>query len=147
MATSALILLALQAGVPTAARPAESGVVALRAEKALTCEYESNRVIDDAVVLIEDGRIRAIGPASEVAVPDAAIVHDYGDRWLCPGLIDLHSHVGGSRGDINDMVYQLNSELRVTPDARGRCWPPARPGSRRSSSSLDRGRTWGGPAC
>ncbi|MEL6907332.1 MAG: hypothetical protein AAFP22_18135, partial [Planctomycetota bacterium] len=128
MATSALILLALQAGVPTAARPAESGVVALRAEKALTCEYESNRVIDDAVVLIEDGRIRAIGPASEVAVPDAAIVHDYGDRWLCPGLIDLHSHVGGSRGDINDMVYQLNSELRVTPDARGRCWPPARPG-------------------
>ena len=27
----------------------------------------------------------------------------------------LHSHVGGSRGDINDMVYQLNSELRVSP--------------------------------
>jgi imidazolonepropionase-like amidohydrolase len=29
-----------------------------------------------------------------------------------PGLVDVHSHVGGS-GDINEMVYQTNPELRV----------------------------------
>src|SRR5205823_12278551 len=29
-----------------------------------------------------------------------------------PGLVDVHSHVGGA-GDINEMVYQTNPELRV----------------------------------
>jgi imidazolonepropionase-like amidohydrolase len=29
-----------------------------------------------------------------------------------PGLVDAHSHVGGT-GDINEMVYQTNPELRV----------------------------------
>ena len=132
MSTAALILIAVQqassallGGLPPAVGEAvqvrvaasreESPTIALRARKALTCEYESNRAIDDAVVLIREGRIVAIGTSDEVEIPEGAIVHDYGDRWLSPGLIDLHSHVGGSRGDINDMVYQLNSELRVTP--------------------------------
>ena len=38
---------------------------------------------------------------------------DLGSRWLAPGMIDLHTHVGGS-GDINDMVLQTNEGLRVS---------------------------------
>lgn len=93
----------------------EPQVTVLRAAKALTCSWTTNEVIRDAALVIVDGRIAAIGPASEVEVPAGAEVIDYGDRWLIPGMIDLHSHVGGSRGDINDTVYQLNSELRVAP--------------------------------
>ncbi|MEM6673655.1 MAG: amidohydrolase family protein [Planctomycetota bacterium] len=89
--------------------------VVLRAAKALTCSYDGPRTILDPVVVVEDGRIVAIGRDGEVDVPDDAEVIDYAGRWLTPGLVDLHSHVGGTRGDINDMVYQLNSELRVTP--------------------------------
>ena len=97
------------------AMASEEPWVAILAGKALTCEYESNRAIDDPVVLVRAGKIAAIGSAEDVEIPDGATVVDYGDRWLVPGFVDLHSHVGGSRQDINDMVYQLNSELRVTP--------------------------------
>src|SRR5262249_61832131 len=37
---------------------------------------------------------------------------DLSDKFAMPGLVDVHSHVGGS-GDINEMVYQTNPELRV----------------------------------
>ncbi|MGD2016876.1 MAG: hypothetical protein PVJ89_02065, partial [Planctomycetota bacterium] len=99
----------------TAAPAVQGEAVVLRAAKALTCEYDGPGFILDPVVVLRDGVIEAIGPAGEVEVPEGAEVIDYGDRWLAPGLVDLHSHVGGSRRDINDMVLQLNSELRVTP--------------------------------
>ncbi|MEM1452608.1 MAG: amidohydrolase family protein [Planctomycetota bacterium] len=113
--------LALSAVLATYAAPDPNGpaaaaeVVAVRASKALTCSDGGPAMIVDPVVLVQDGRIAAIGPASEVDVPEGAEVIDYGEAWLAPGFVDLHSHVGGSRGDINDMVYQLNSELRVAP--------------------------------
>jgi imidazolonepropionase-like amidohydrolase len=39
---------------------------------------------------------------------------DLGDAWLMPGMVDLHSHVGGTF-DINDAVFQGNTGLRVAP--------------------------------
>lgn len=109
------LALALLGADPQGTAAEGEGVIALKAEKALTCEFESNRAIDDVVVLVKRGKIVDIGTAGDVAIPEGAEVIDYGERWLTPGLVDLHSHVGGSRGDINDMVYQLNSELRVSP--------------------------------
>jgi hypothetical protein len=34
-----------------------------------------------------------MGPTAEVAVPDGALVVESGDRFLLPGLIDMHVHV------------------------------------------------------
>ncbi|MDG1481832.1 MAG: amidohydrolase [Myxococcota bacterium] len=48
--------------------------------------------IEDGVVLIEDGRISAVGVG--IAVPEGAEVFDAEGRWLTPGLIDVHSHMG-----------------------------------------------------
>lgn len=120
MLTAALLPLALT-GLGALSAPAAGasvggeGMVAIKARKALTCAVDGPQAIADPVVLVKDGRIVAIGPEGTVPIPDGAEVVDYGDHWLCPGFVDLHSHVGGNRGDINDMVYQLNSELRVTP--------------------------------
>ena len=88
--------------------------LALRAKKALTAELEGRQVIDDALVLIRDGRIEAVGRAGDLEAPADYELEDLGDLWLMPGMVDLHSHVGGS-GGINDMVYQANPGLRVTP--------------------------------
>ena len=49
----------------------------------------------DGTVLITDGRIAALGPA--VTVPDGARVLDAGGRWLLPGFIDAHTHLGPAR--------------------------------------------------
>lgn len=49
---------------------------------------------DDALVLVEDGRIAAFGPHAEVApgLPEGVEVVDYGQGILCPGFIDAHVH-------------------------------------------------------
>lgn len=43
-------------------------------------------------VLIEGNRIVAVGPVSDVAVPDDAEVVDARDGYLIPGLWDMHTH-------------------------------------------------------
>ncbi|MBL9076757.1 MAG: amidohydrolase family protein [Planctomycetes bacterium] len=68
----------------------------------------------DAGVLVEQaGRIVAVGARAGTTVPAGATVVDHGDAWLVPGFVDLHHHVSGGGGDINDMVAPLNAELRT----------------------------------
>jgi imidazolonepropionase-like amidohydrolase len=54
--------------------------------------------IDGGDVLIEGGRIKAVGQS--LAAPEGAVVIDASGRWVTPGLIDVHSHLGvyGSPG-------------------------------------------------
>lgn len=47
----------------------------------------------DATVLVRDGRIVAVGPAAEVAVPAGAERVDGRGRFLVPGLVDAHVHL------------------------------------------------------
>jgi imidazolonepropionase-like amidohydrolase len=49
--------------------------------------------IDDAILLIEDGRIAGIGPTGSVAIPDGATIIDMSGKTIMPGLINAHGHV------------------------------------------------------
>lgn len=60
--------------------------------------------IRDALVIVHDGTIDWIGPASaapEGVVDRARTSIDLGGGWMTPGLIDCHTHVvyGGTRAD------------------------------------------------
>ncbi len=46
----------------------------------------------DATVLLADGKIAAVGPS--VTIPADAIVIDARGKWITPGIIDVHSHLG-----------------------------------------------------
>lgn len=89
------------------------GGLALRTTKALVAANEGLQVVDHALLLVRDGRIEAVGPARELEVPEGYAHLDVGDAWVMPGMVDLHSHVGGSRRDINDTVFQANPGLRI----------------------------------
>lgn len=84
--------------------------MAFRVAKVVVMD-EQDSVVNNAVVLVSDGKIEAIGPASSVQIPDGYEVLDYSDRWLVPGLVDCHNHTAGSLVDLNDMVYLTNPGL------------------------------------
>lgn len=65
---------------PTALNPADSTVIA------------------DATILIRGDEIAAVGPSSDVTVPDDATVHEMPDKYVMPGLIDGHVHFFQSGG-------------------------------------------------
>lgn len=50
-------------------------------------------VIQDAIIIIEDERITAVGPQSQVTLPPDTEVLDVGDSTVLPGLIDAHVHM------------------------------------------------------
>ncbi|MHB1134948.1 MAG: amidohydrolase family protein [Chloroflexota bacterium] len=54
----------------------------------------ADAALENAAVLIDGGRIAAVGPASEVRAPEGASVEiwDYPDACVLPGLVDVHTH-------------------------------------------------------
>jgi imidazolonepropionase-like amidohydrolase len=50
--------------------------------------------IEDGAIVLEGGAIRALGPAASVAIPTGARVVDGRGKFVTPGLIDAHSHLG-----------------------------------------------------
>ncbi|MGE0446879.1 MAG: amidohydrolase family protein [Vicinamibacterales bacterium] len=54
--------------------------------------------IEDAVVLVEGGVVRAVGPASTVAIPGGAERVDLKGRTILPGFVNAHGHVQGTKG-------------------------------------------------
>ncbi|MDB2576974.1 amidohydrolase family protein [Planctomycetota bacterium] len=96
----------------------ERGLVVL-CGKALVLPMEGQQVIDNAAVVVEDGKIVSVSPRADVDLEALATTHDVLDRsgdWVSPGLIDLHSHVAGRSfftNDLNDMVYLTNPGIRA----------------------------------
>jgi imidazolonepropionase-like amidohydrolase len=50
--------------------------------------------INNGAILIENGKITAVGPAAEVAAPQGAVRVNAAGKWATPGIIDIHSHLG-----------------------------------------------------
>ncbi|PKH98120.1 amidohydrolase, partial [Shewanella sp. 11B5] len=71
--------------------------------------------IDDADVLIKDGKISAVGQQLSA---EGAVVVDAKGKWITPGIIDVHSHLGvypspnaESHNDGNEMTNPVTAEV------------------------------------
>ena len=58
-------------------------------------------------VIVTDGRIVAIGDVDNTPLPDDAVIVDGTDRFLMPGLSEMHGHVPGSRAAELERVLHL----------------------------------------
>ena len=67
--------------------------------------------IDDGVLVVAGGRIRAVGPAGSTPLPRDAERIDVSGRVIMPGLVDTHSHVGGGWG--GDGSGPIQPDVRV----------------------------------
>jgi len=71
--------------------PAASQAVVLKA--AHIFDSVSGKLADHGVVVVQDGKITAVGTGA--AIPAGARVIDLGDATLMPGMIDSHVHLDG----------------------------------------------------
>ena len=68
--------------------------------------------IEDGTVLVEDGKISAVGPT--VRIPSGVHVIDVAGKTVIPGLIDEHSHLGTyDFGDANEFTEPIGPENRA----------------------------------
>lgn len=62
--------------------------------------------ITNGVLIVQNGKITAVGAEGEVSVPGDAEVHDLTGKVIMPGLVDSHSHIGeGSGGDRSSAMH------------------------------------------
>ena len=52
--------------------------------------------VENATLLVENGRIVAAGPAAQVAVPEGARMVDLSGKTVMPGIINSHGHAAGA---------------------------------------------------
>lgn len=57
-----------------------------------------NDPISNGVLLLHDGKVAAVGSRNEVSIPDQASVVDLAGKFIIPGLINGHGHVGQTKG-------------------------------------------------
>ncbi len=73
--------------------------------------------IENAALVMTDGRISWVGRAADLDVPEGATVEDLAGKFVMPGIIDSHVHLGEVDGLDQDTKYYtadtIEKELRL----------------------------------
>jgi imidazolonepropionase-like amidohydrolase len=71
---------------------------------------EADGILQQADVLIQDGKIAAVGKG--LKAPKGATIVDANGKHITPGIIDEHSHIAVSRG-VNEGTQASSAEVRI----------------------------------
>ncbi|CAN5261059.1 amidohydrolase [soil metagenome] len=100
---------------PSTYQPFASRATVIRGGTVMTA---AGQVIPNGQVLLENGRITAVGQT--VTAPEGATVIDAAGRWVTPGIIDTHSHLGAysspgvqAHSDGNEATDPVTAEVWV----------------------------------
>jgi len=72
-------------------------------------DAEAKKFVAAQTVIVEKGKITAVGPASAVSAPAGAQVFDGRGKTLVPGLWDCHLHVGNDFTGIQELSMGVTS--------------------------------------
>lgn len=82
---------------------------------ATVISMKGDEVLQNATIVIEANRIKAVGSANDVRIPAGAKTIDVTGKVIMPGLIDVHAHVGfESLTPWTDWKYYANLAFGVT---------------------------------
>lgn len=71
----------------------------------------TGETISDGVLIVENGKITAIGESGSVSIPSNAERFNVSGKVIMPGLVDSHSHIG--EGDGGDRSSALHPDVRI----------------------------------
>src|SRR5438876_10843193 len=58
-------------------------------------DIHTGRQINDSLIVIEGDLIKQVGREAEIKLPPDAQVIEANNKWIIPGLMDMHAHVSG----------------------------------------------------
>jgi N-acetylglucosamine-6-phosphate deacetylase len=90
--------------------PAQPKAVLFTHATIWTCSPQG--ILQDASILIENGKITGIG-GKILNVPEGAIEIDCTGKHITPGIIDCHSHIA-TDGGINESGQAITAEVRIS---------------------------------
>ena len=61
-------------------------------------------VLDDAVIVADNGRILSVGKSGDVEIPKESEIYDASGSYVTPGFVDIHVHGGGDSFFYQDPV-------------------------------------------
>src|SRR5262245_21530553 len=75
------------------------------------------KVLENATIVVRDGKIDAVGPAARTRVPPGTESVDAKGMTIMPGIVNAHGHLTGANGMRNDpngytrenLIRQLNT--------------------------------------
>ena len=67
--------------------------------------------IQNGVLVVQNGKITAVGTRGSTAIPPGADVVDATGKVIMPGIVDTHSHIGGGAG--GDSSGPIQPETRI----------------------------------
>ena len=71
----------------------------------------SGAEIEGGALVVQNGKIVAVGPAGSVTIPPGATRFDVPGKVIMPGLVDTHNHIGGFGGA--DSSAPIQPEIRI----------------------------------
>lgn len=77
-------------------------IVVIKAARLLN--VKTGELVNNVVVIVEDGKIRELGSA--LSLPAGAKVIDLGDVTLLPGMIDVHTHL------LQNLSFETSARIR-----------------------------------
>src|SRR5215813_7010080 len=72
---------------------------------------EGRPAVENAALIVRDGRVEAVGPASEVKPPAGAQTINLTGKFIIPGLISTHVHISDIQG-LRSPAYTDENTLR-----------------------------------
>jgi len=108
MKQSVILLLAVLTFPQCTQKAPSSNLVAITDATIITGRLKDP--IDEGVILVEEGKISAIGNKAEVIIPEGTLIKSYAGKFIMPGIINAHGHIGGTSG--LKAIYSEENVLR-----------------------------------
>jgi len=97
--------------IPAPHAQAPSGTIAI--VNARIIDGTGRPALEQATLLVSNGRVEQVGSSSSVKVPSGATRVDANGKTIVPGFINSHGHVDAARNSTTPIAEQLVAQLRM----------------------------------